>query len=150
MPCILRAFGKNFDAAKYVEKSPFKGIEKYLKGEPRYPFSKPDGPKNRVSGIMVRVSSGDFDNLPSQITDAILFAKKYSKELGKLVNVKGVETVAFDFGIYKRDVMGQFDYFPSELLLLLGRSGVGLELSQYVFSDDPKTGRRKKTGTKSA
>jgi hypothetical protein len=61
--------------------------------------------------------------------------ERYEKELKKLGKFPGVEFLTLDFGISLRDVVAQFEYFPSELLLFAGKLGIGLAISLYKISE---------------
>ena len=62
--------------------------------------------------------------------------KQYFCELKKIHLLDGLEFAFLDFGITRRDVVVQCDYFQSELLLLAGQLGFDIELSQYPVSQD--------------
>ena len=66
-----------------------------------------------------------------QIRDAIKFLERHKRQLRRLSRLPGVETLTLDFGVARRDVPAQFDYFPPNLLLAAGKLGIGLELSWY-------------------
>ena len=131
MSCVLRANGSDFLVDRFLEHSDLIPCVVYRKGEPRSPASKPKGKIHETSGLNIDVSEADFDNLEGQIQDAISFLKQHKKELERLRKFPGVEGLALDFGIAKRDVIAQYDYFPPELLYLAGSLGIGIELSQY-------------------
>jgi len=118
----------------FLEKSSFTPCAVYHKDEPRF-RSKPKGKVNDKSGLNVSVSEADFADLQGQIEDAISFLKQNKSELKRLRQFLGVEGVCLDFGIKKRDVIAQYDYFPPELLYLAGGLGIGIELSQYPAED---------------
>jgi hypothetical protein len=131
MSCVFRANGSNFLVDSFLEGSDLVPCAVYRKGEPRFSASKSQEKVNKSSGLQVDVSEADFDNLHGQIQDAISFMQKHKTELERLCKFPGVEGVSLDFGIARRDVVAQYDYFPPELLYLAGRLGIGIELSQY-------------------
>ena len=55
----------------------------------------------------------------------------------RLCTFPGVETVALDFGIERRDVAVQCDRLPEELIRLAGTLGLGIELSHYPAASQP-------------
>jgi len=54
--CVLRASGETFDAEAFVHDSSLEACKVFRRGEPRFPKSRPDGPKNKTSGMNVAVS----------------------------------------------------------------------------------------------
>lgn len=135
MSCVLRAHGSDFSVDRFLEGSELNPCTVYRKGERRSPASKSKVGVNKSSGMVVDVSVADFDDLRGQIRDAITFLKQNEAELARLSKFPGVEGVALDFGIARRDVVAQSDYFPPELLYLAGGLGIGIELSQYPVGD---------------
>ena len=130
MSCVLRANGSSFLFDEFLKDSDFVPCAVYRKGEAR---SSRKGPEKveQSSGLHVVVSEAEFDTLDRQIQDAIAFMQQHKTELKRLCSFPGVEAVILDFGIEKRDVGSQFDYFPPVLLSLAGSLGIGIELSQY-------------------
>jgi hypothetical protein len=102
----------------------------YVRGEPRL-TNRPKGKRSDLSGVNVTVSRADFTNLERQIRDALAFLKKHKRDIRRAGRAVGVEQMTLDFGIARRDVAAQFDYFPPELVSAAGQLGLGLELSQY-------------------
>ena len=131
MSCVLRANGAGFLVDRFLQESELIPCAVYRKGERRSPVRKPKGQIHETSGLNVDVSKADFDNLQGQIQDAISFLKQHKTELERLRRFPGVDEVCLDFGIAKRDVIAQADYFPPVLLYLAGSLGIGIELSQY-------------------
>ncbi len=136
MSCVLRAKGSDFLVDRFLEGSELIPCDVYQKGEPRSPANKPQGNAHESSGLHVEISEADFDNLQGQIEDAISFMKQHKSELERLCKFPGVKGVCLDFGIAKRDVVAQYDYFPPELLYLAGSLGIGIELSQYPVDSE--------------
>ena len=80
------------------------------------------------------VSEADFDNLKSQVADAIEFLRLNEADV-KLIMTESNTTGVLDFAIERRDVAAQFDSFPSELVRLAGGLGLAIELSQYQVEE---------------
>ena len=137
MSCVLRAYGKIFEVDKFLQNSKLKPIAIWRKGEAKWK-NKPER-KCKDSGFSCDVSRKDFNNLKGQISDAVKFLKSNQSQLKKLVALSGVENVGLDFGIERRDAYVQFDCFPSELLLLAGKLGIDVALTQYPISKKRKS-----------
>jgi hypothetical protein len=138
MPCTLRATGKNFEVNVFLQNSKLKPNTVSHKGRPRRK-NKPDGVECEFSGFSCIVSEKNFNNLEGQIVDAIKFLKSNRVELQKLIKFSSVEDVRLDFGIERREIFSQCDYFSPELLFIAGKLGIGIELSQYPASKKQKT-----------
>ena len=130
MSCVLRVSGKQFASRAYAQRTSLPVIVAYVRGEPRLP-SKPAGRKSVTSGVNIEVSRADTSNVKKQVRDAIAFLTQHHRVLSRLRRVAGVEEMTLDFAIADRDVPGQFDYFPPELIAAAGRLGIGIEVSRY-------------------
>jgi hypothetical protein len=129
--CVLRADGENFAIDRFLKNSSLKPIWVYNKGN--------SDSRNRIyqsSGFNVAVSDADFDNLQSQIGDALIFLKKENEELKRLIKFENVEGVSIDFpiGAPSDDIIVWTRSFPPELLKLLGSIGIGLDFTVYPKS----------------
>jgi hypothetical protein len=129
--CVLRADGKNFAVDRFLKNSSLKPVLIYYKGNS-------DGCKGiyQSSGFNVAVSDADFDNLQSQISDALIFLKKENAELKRLIEFENVEGASIDFpvGAPPDDINVWTRSFPPELLKLLGSIGIGLDFTVYPKS----------------
>ncbi len=131
MSCVFRVSGRKLDVEQYKASSKLEIVGSYVKGQPRYPKTQPNGLKNKSSGFNISVSKKSFNDLRKQVRESIEFIQNNKIELRKIMKLPGVESGTLDFGIDYRNVYAQFDYFPPELLILLGHLGIGLELSNY-------------------
>jgi hypothetical protein len=131
MSCYLRVFGDKFDVEGYAKNPDFDDVHYYVKGQSKTPNSNPTKNLHTTSGITVTASDAEQTDFAGQILESIQFLKAKKKAISRLVHFKGVEEARLDFGIERREGFGQFDYFPPELLLLVGQLGIGIELSQY-------------------
>jgi len=131
MTCILRVSGKQFASRAYAQRTTLPVVKTYVRGELRLPSTKPNGTKNKMSGVNIEVSRADFTNLKRQIQDAVKFLTRHRPALRRLKRTSGVEDVTLDFGVADRDVAAQFDYFPPELIASAGSLGIGIEISRY-------------------
>src|SRR4051812_4951797 len=120
MSCILRAGGTDFDVTEFMRGSRWAPEAVFESGEARSTISRPNGKKNYRSGLNVLVSDAPFEDLGTQILQAIDFLEKNREETKRLRSFGGVERVGLDFGIRDRDSAAQCDCFPSRLLLILG------------------------------
>ncbi|MBU2706798.1 hypothetical protein KCM76_12465 [Zooshikella marina] len=139
MSCILRISGENFDVDLCVEGKDVEFSNIYRKGDPRYPASKPNGPKLEHSGLSVEVSSADFSDMNQQLEDAIDFLNKSSGLIRELVEFKGVEYALLDFGVETKPPFWASYTFPPELAYLAGQLGLGLCVSTYPVDEDEET-----------
>ncbi|QNF33437.1 hypothetical protein HUW51_12165 [Adhaeribacter swui] len=132
--CVLRISGQNLNVEKLILLIDQKPVSIYRKGEP-YLKSKPNGRKNKTSGINYNVSNASFDDLEKQIKDAIKFIKKYKAQIAEVTFDELVDGSTLDFGIDLRigyqNVAIQADSFPSELLKLLGELNIDLGFTLY-------------------
>lgn len=136
MSCILRASGKYFEVDLYTKDKDFEFANTYRKGDPKYPTSKPDGPKLEYSGLGIEVSSADFDEMNQQIDDSINFLEKNSKLVSELVKFKGVENAWLDFGVETKPPFFSSYTFPPELVSAAGKLGLSLCVSIYPCEED--------------
>ena len=127
MPCVLRAFGANFDVNKFLAESSLQPITVSHRGEKQSSKSR----AVPTSGFHSDVSGADFANLQRQITDAVHFVEQNHGELARLVDFPGVQNVSVDFGIEERDVAAQCERFPPNLLRILGSLGMWLDFTLY-------------------
>ena len=98
--------------------------------------SKPDGKKYTSTGARYLVSDADFSEFDIQKNEAIEFLRNNKRLLEEAMKLPSVEDASLDFGIERRDVAVQSDYFQPELLKLAGNLGLGIELSQYPIDED--------------
>jgi hypothetical protein len=135
MSCVLRIYGKKFNLDKFLISSSLKPRTVFRKGEPKFK-SNPKGKKISQDTVNIGVSYASFDNLDGQIKDAIKFLKANKSELRRNINSKKINGEwALDFAIKRRDVAVQCEWFPQELLLLLGSLGITLQVSYYLLVD---------------
>ena len=76
------------------------------------------------------VSNADFDQLSTQIEDAISFLQRYKTDLEVLMALPGVSGV-LDFAVATRHLPTQFGRLSPDLVCRAGKAGLGLELSLY-------------------
>jgi|SRR5581483_2679342 len=123
--CVLHVSGEDFDVDAFLEGSDLRASRVHHRGEPNRAQTFPD------SGFSLDVSDVDGD-LKAEIADAIQFLYAHEADLLRLRGFAGVSDMRLDFGYYRRDVVGQFDYLPPSLIALAGRCGIGIELSLYA------------------
>jgi hypothetical protein len=130
--CVLRAYGRDLAVDRFLEGSALKPLVVWGRGEKRFQHR----PPNASSGMKVVVSDASGNDLPLQINEAMAFLNDNRDELVRLRDAPGVEYRALDFGIVRRDVFVQCDYFPPKLVKLAAEFGLGIELSQDPPSED--------------
>ncbi len=123
---MFRATGFNFAVDEFLQQSTLIPDSVWRKGERRLAKRVHKG-----AGFSMVASQADMSNPPQQVEDAIAFLKANQVELEQLQNFPGVERIYLDFGIEDRDVAVQCDYFPPELLRLLGNLNIGIEVTRY-------------------
>jgi hypothetical protein len=134
MSTVLRATGYEFDVDSFVKGCTLTVCAVWRRGEAKRPKSNPSGPRCTKSGLSISASDADFHEFPRQVSECIAFLHQETEQLRRLTEWPGVEEAALDFGILRRDVFVQCDYFPSELVRLAGELGLGIELTQYPIS----------------
>jgi len=137
MSCYLRASGRKFDVDTYLRRP--KSLEPaavYRRGTAVFPASQPSGRRHTRSGLNVQVSSKSFENFSGQLRDAERFLQLHRRVLKTLRCFPGVESVALDFGVARReDVVVQVETFSEAVVTLAGSIGLALELSHYPPKD---------------
>ncbi len=74
-------------------------------------------------------------SLQTQITETIAFFRTHAEDLARIMSFPGVTGAELDIGIVGRDVIVQNEYLPPELLMLIGKLGIGINLSMYPVSE---------------
>jgi hypothetical protein len=135
MACYLRVNGENLDVDRLVTIAGFDDaldvISIFRRGEPRFPNSQPDGPRNEQSGMSIRISAAGFDEFDKQIDEAFLTLNEEREMILTLQSFDGVDEIGLDFGIDWRDCVAQFDHLPAELIRVCGELGLSIEISHY-------------------
>src|SRR5947209_595004 len=124
MSCVLRADGGSFDVDAFLAASRIEPCKVWHRGERRSPRPEP----SPTSGFNADVSEAGFDDLSGQVRDAIAYLGEFHDDLIRLLHTDGVEGIELDFAIAARDVAGQFDFLPPELIRLAAECGMGIEL----------------------
>jgi hypothetical protein len=136
MGCVLRVSGDDFAVDELLSRISLKPCHVSRKGQLRL------GGTSRISkatSFNVVTSNSSHQDLKGQIDDTISFLLSHREDLDYIVSFPGVAGAELDFGIARRDVYVQNDYFPAELLSLAGDLGIGIVLSQYPVGDAPET-----------
>jgi hypothetical protein len=123
--CVFHVSGEDFDVDAFLADSGLRPYRVHHRGEPSRSGNYPH------SGFSLDVSDVDGD-LKAEIADATNFLSAHEDELLRLRGFAGVSDMRLDFGYYRREVVGQFDYLPPSLIALAGRCGIGIELSLYA------------------
>jgi hypothetical protein len=123
--CVLRVGGKAFDVDSFLASSTFEPCKVWHLGESK----RPSRPAAADSGFNLVVS--DAGPLDAQVREVIEFLGRNREELRRLNEFPGVEEPILDFGILHREVAGQFDRLPPELISLAAEFQMGIEVSRY-------------------
>ena len=135
MSCMLRASGDDFDVDAFLASCELEPIAVYHRGEPRFPASQPEGPRNSRSGVNFEASGADFSELALQMEEALAFLRENEPFLARLRDCPGVEVLVLDFGAEIHPPGWCSFNFRSELLLAMGALGISLELSVYPVEE---------------
>ena len=124
----------DFDPKAFLAAGRVDAYSIFTTGQPRI-AEKPDGPFHHGSGFKVVVSERAWDDLPSQIADAIAYLYEHRADLERISESSGVEYAMLDFPCTCRvgsdAVYSQEESFPPELLRLAGELGISINLSLY-------------------
>lgn len=90
-------------------------------------------PPSETAGFNVVIS--DADEIGAQVKDTMAFLDRHHGDLLRLSIMADVEELILDFGIARRDVPGQFDYLPPDLVRAAAGFRMGIEFSQYDFGE---------------
>jgi hypothetical protein len=135
MGCVLRVWGDEFDIDNLLSHVRITPCSVQRKGLPRF------GPQSRVAtatGFNIVTSEASECDLSVQINDTIAFLRLHNDDLAAIMSFPGVAGAMLDFSVESRlggDIIGQNDSLPSELLLLAGTLGIGINLTQYARGD---------------
>ena len=132
---MLRIHGADLDPDAVMNCVSIEATAIHRKGEPIF-RSKPSRGTKTSSSVTYLASDADFSELERQQEDAIAFLQRYGDDIKQALATPGCEGGTLDFGIDRRDVAVQCDYFPPELIALAGKLGLGIELTQYPPSSD--------------
>ena len=123
---LLRATGDEFDPESFLRESTLHPCNVFHKGSRRSEKS-----VGETSGITVPTSGAEMDQFEKQVEDSLEFLRSNQAELSRLKSFEGVEELRLDFGVSRKDLFGQYQFLPPELVSLAGQLGLGLEVSIY-------------------
>jgi hypothetical protein len=133
----LRASGANFDVDAFVRESDIAPAAVFLRGQPQFPASQPNGVVLDRSGINIGVSDAEFGDIERQSRDTLQFLAENLSEVERLRNYPGVEGLELDFAVTGNDDVSVESYrFAPELLGHIARLGITLCVSRYIPADD--------------
>ena len=124
---VLRASGSRVAVEVFLDRTTWSPLAVFWKGTKRSEHSRS---VSKVNGFNVSVSEADGLDLPQQVEDATRILRSDAAEFRRLRRLK--LHAVLDFGVMGRDEgIPAFFRFPSELLELLVKYGVSLEVSYY-------------------
>lgn len=132
MPCVLRIWGQDLDAASLARATSLIAYRINQKGE-----AKSRTRVFNVSAIHVDVSDAGFENLSAQVEDAIRFVTQNEAAIQQAVAFDHVQGACLDFGVDIADVAIDTKTLPPELLRRCGALGVGIDISLYPSGEEP-------------
>ena len=122
--CMFTASGLNFDVDGFLRGSSLKPFTVYHQGESPKAGNILFRPQEEP-GFMLLVSHDDKPKLVEQGLAALDFIAANNQEFEHLIEV-GAEKLLLHFGLAKHQIAKRPQYLPPELLLAMGRSGIGL------------------------
>ena len=122
--CMFTASGLNFDVDGFLRGSSLKLFTVYHQGESPKAGNILFRPQEEP-GFMLLVSHDDKPKLVEQGLAALDFIAANNQEFEHLIEV-GAEKLLLHFGLAKHQIAKRPQYLPPELLLAMGRSGIGL------------------------
>ena len=125
--CVFVASGLSFDVDRYLAGSPFKAMAVFRKGDVP-PKNNPERKPRPDSGFVVLISGDQELGLSQQLKEALAFLDRHEAEL-RAVRKVGVDNMLLDLSVQVADKMQQAEYLPPELIIALGRLGMGLIFS---------------------
>ena len=140
MSCVLRAVGAEFEVDAFLRCSRLSPLKVWRRGDRLGSRTAPEQllieheiaeKKYGQSGFAVVASAASFRDPVRQATDAACFLRRHEIALSQLAHCPGIEAILLDFGIEDRPVEQQTNYFPPELLDLMGRLNIGLVVTRY-------------------
>lgn len=139
MSCVLRIEGENFKVNEFLKITKLSAYKVYVKGD-KIGYTKNMNTIYQTNGCSFDLSKADFDRFDLQKKDALKFLESNFEKL-KLLPDFGLteeEIPVIDFGIFTRmfEVEIQSDYFEPKLLKLAGELNFGIEISQYIESEN--------------
>lgn len=135
MPCILRVSGDQLDIDFLLQKVGLEPDRVWYKGEPKFKSS-PEGRKVPTSGASFYVSGAGMDEFKVQVEEATSFVTENIADIQVLASGAGVDEIALDFGIERRNTFIHSDYLPASFIKISGEARIGIELSHYPCSED--------------
>jgi len=124
---VLRASGSKASVETFLARTKWSPLSVFWKGRKRSEHSRS---VSKINGFNVNISDADGLDLPKQVTDAVRILRRDAAEFRRLKRLK--LHAVLDFAVEVKDRDGPaFFRFPSELLQLLAKYELSLEVSYY-------------------
>ena len=124
---VLRVSGSRVGVQTFLDRTGWNPLSVFWKGQKRSEHSRS---VSRINGFNVSISDAGGLELATQVKDAVRILLSDEAEFRRLKRHK--LHAVLDFGVEVKDAGGPaFFRFPSELLQLLARYGLSLEVSYY-------------------
>jgi hypothetical protein len=130
--CVLRVASDDFNVDDFLKTTSLHPCNVYRKSEPKGQTGK----LSDKTGITIVVSEASGGELALQVEDAIAFLEQNRDEIKRLRSYVASEEIVLDFGIWREEVIGQYNYLPPKLLRLAGELEMGIELSIYQRDEE--------------
>jgi hypothetical protein len=122
--CIFSVSGQNLDVDGFLRGSSLQPFTVYHRGESPKAGNILFRPQEEP-GFMILVSHDAQPSFLDQALAALDFIAANNSELEQLRNA-GAQKLLLNFGLAKHQIAKRPHYLPPELLLAMGRSGIGL------------------------
>ena len=133
MSCILRVCGEALDVDSMLTSISIEFDQVWKKGKPR----SIKGKMHTNSGVQFVVSDAEFEEFSVQRNDATEFLKSNEIAIKKMAGFPCVQYCVLDFGVsITEGNVAVMTYLTPELINLAAKSGVGIEISCYLCSED--------------
>lgn len=127
---VVRVSGSKVGVEKFLSRTKWVPLSIFWKGRKR---SEHSTSVSKINGFNVSVSDAPGLELPGQVKDAMRVMRRDAAEFRRLRRLE--LHAVLDFGVEVRDEAGPaFFRFPSQLLALMTRYGLSLEVSYYGTS----------------
>ena len=124
---VLRASGSKANVETFLRRTKWSPLSVFWRGKKRIEHSKS---VSKINGFNVNISDAEGLELPKQVKDAVRMLRRDAAEFRSLKRLK--LHAVLDFAVELKDRDGPaFFRFPSELLRLLAKYELSLEVSYY-------------------
>jgi hypothetical protein len=131
MSCVLKIMGENLDVDAFVAKTQMDGFDKSYKGDWTNKLKKR---KREWSSAGMVISDAGYDDVKTQIKEAIEFLNRHKDNLRHIATTPEIEYATIDFGVdstIDEDHLSQSFYLTKPLIKICAELDIEIELSLY-------------------